>query len=127
MIGLPGSFSGRRSSPRPQRGPEPSSRRSLAILVRLTASTLSAPESSTIVSWVASASNLLGAVAKGRPVAVAASAAKSSAKPGGALSPVPTAVRSEEHTSELQSLMRISYAVFCLKNKKKTYREHKQK
>src|SRR3546814_3975693 len=28
------------------------------------------------------------------------------------------AVRSEEHTSELQSLMRISYAVFCLKKKK---------
>src|SRR3546814_1580573 len=28
-------------------------------------------------------------------------------------------MRSEEHTSELQSLMRISYAVFCLKNKKK--------
>src|SRR3546814_5193239 len=27
-----------------------------------------------------------------------------------------TASRSEEHTSELQSLMRISYAVFCLKN-----------
>src|SRR3546814_6523414 len=29
--------------------------------------------------------------------------------------------RSEEHTSELQSLMRISYAVFCLKKKKITY------
>src|SRR3546814_2343206 len=29
-------------------------------------------------------------------------------------------VRSEEHTSELQSLMRISYAVFCLKKKKYT-------
>src|SRR3546814_1957894 len=29
-----------------------------------------------------------------------------------------TAFRSEEHTSELQSLMRISYAVFCLKKKK---------
>src|SRR3546814_6677150 len=29
-------------------------------------------------------------------------------------------VRSEEHTSEIQSLMRISYAVFCLKKKKKT-------
>src|SRR3546814_4939144 len=29
------------------------------------------------------------------------------------------ATRSEEHTSELQSLMRISYAVFCLKKKKK--------
>src|SRR3546814_3011940 len=32
------------------------------------------------------------------------------------------AVRSEEHTSELQSLMRISYAVFCLKKKKHTYK-----
>src|SRR3546814_9302177 len=30
--------------------------------------------------------------------------------------------RSEEHTSELQSLMRISYAVFCLKKKTKTIR-----
>src|SRR3546814_6743397 len=33
---------------------------------------------------------------------------------------VPGKVRSEEHTSELQSLMRISYAVFCLKKKKNT-------
>src|SRR3546814_5065562 len=32
---------------------------------------------------------------------------------------VPGEGRSEEHTSELQSLMRISYAVFCLKKKKK--------
>src|SRR3546814_3748822 len=32
--------------------------------------------------------------------------------------------RSEEHTSELQSLMRISYAVFCLKKQKK-YNNHK--
>src|SRR3546814_4861987 len=33
--------------------------------------------------------------------------------------------RSEEHTSELQSLMRISYAVFCLKKKKiNSYEEH---
>src|SRR3546814_956019 len=31
----------------------------------------------------------------------------------------PNCGRSEEHTSELQSLMRISYAVFCLKTKKK--------
>src|SRR3546814_2274365 len=30
--------------------------------------------------------------------------------------------RSEEHTSELQSLMRISYAVFCLKKKKKKHK-----
>src|SRR3546814_3448098 len=32
-----------------------------------------------------------------------------------------TRYRSEEHTSELQSLMRISYAVFCLKKKNKKY------
>src|SRR3546814_5514560 len=32
--------------------------------------------------------------------------------------------RSEEHTSELQSLMRISYAVFCLKKKKKKQQTH---
>src|SRR3546814_3331154 len=35
------------------------------------------------------------------------------------LTSLPATVRSEEHTSELQSLMRISYAVFCLKKKKK--------
>src|SRR3546814_3451631 len=33
--------------------------------------------------------------------------------------------RSEEHTSELQSLMRISYAVFCLKKKTPDYATHK--
>src|SRR3546814_1819029 len=39
------------------------------------------------------------------------------------------AARSEEHTSELQSLMRISYAVFCLKKKKtkNRNRQHKRK
>src|SRR3546814_9832508 len=35
-------------------------------------------------------------------------------------------VRSEEHTSELQSLMRISYAVFCLKKKKKRKQKYMQ-
>src|SRR3546814_5248543 len=35
-----------------------------------------------------------------------------------------SAIRSEEHTSELQSLMRISYAVFCLKKKKQTRSWH---
>src|SRR3546814_6634877 len=44
----------------------------------------------------------------------------------------PRAPRSEEHTSELQSLMRISYAVFCLKKKntentKKDYTHNKRK
>src|SRR3546814_3555304 len=36
------------------------------------------------------------------------------------LTRIPAPVRSEEHTSELQSLMRISYAVFCLKKKQIT-------
>src|SRR3546814_4394111 len=40
---------------------------------------------------------------------------------GRIVAPIPS-TRSEEHTSELQSLMRISYAVFCLKKKK-----HKKK
>src|SRR3546814_4603028 len=38
---------------------------------------------------------------------------------------LPYSSRSEEHTSELQSLMRISYAVFCLKKKKKQNKIHK--
>src|SRR3546814_6176409 len=39
--------------------------------------------------------------------------------PDDAAEKILTVKRSEEHTSELQSLMRISYAVFCLKKKKK--------
>src|SRR3546814_4444818 len=41
---------------------------------------------------------------------------------GGRCRPGGDARRSEEHTSELQSLMRISYAVFCLKKKKNNIR-----
>src|SRR3546814_4269709 len=47
------------------------------------------------------------------------------AKPPGSLAvgnPEDFKLRSEEHTSELQSLMRISYAVFCLKKKNKHYK-----
>src|SRR3546814_7009626 len=40
---------------------------------------------------------------------------------------LPPMVRSEEHTSELQSLMRISYAVFCLKKKKTIKRKTKKR
>src|SRR3546814_4014787 len=39
----------------------------------------------------------------------------------------PVVVRSEEHTSELQSLMRISYAVFCLKKKKERRKKDETK
>src|SRR3546814_4528816 len=38
----------------------------------------------------------------------------------------PPALRSEEHTSELQSLMRISYAVFCLNNDREVLHAHPQ-
>src|SRR3546814_7987618 len=41
-----------------------------------------------------------------------------------ALPAVAQEARSEEHTSELQSLMRISYAVFCLKKQNKVYYPH---
>src|SRR3546814_4131975 len=52
-------------------------------------------------------------------------ASRSTGRCGGAIRPHDRATprspsRSEEHTSELQSLMRISYAVFCLKKKTKT-------
>lgn len=67
MILLPGSFSGRLSSPSPQRGPEARKRMSLAIFIRLTATVFKAPDTSTMASWAARASNLLGADLKGRP------------------------------------------------------------
>src|SRR3546814_4992554 len=51
---------------------------------------------------------------EGKPGAPAASAT-----PPNPFTPPGKSPRSEEHTSELQSLMRISYAVFCLKKKKK--------
>src|SRR3546814_6552708 len=43
---------------------------------------------------------------------------------GNAATRKPGARRSEEHTSELQSIMRISYAVFCLKKKNNTNNQH---
>src|SRR3546814_6523271 len=44
----------------------------------------------------------------------------------GTIEPTITGCRSEEHTSELQSLMRISYAVFCLKKNKTNKESTKQ-
>ena len=92
MIEDPGSFSGRISSPSPARDREPSQRMSLAILASGTASPRSPAEAAATASEPASAANLLGAVTNGYPVAAAISAATSAPNPGGALSPVPTAV-----------------------------------
>jgi hypothetical protein len=57
MMDDPGSFSGSSSSPSPHRGPEARYRMSFAIFIRDTATTLSAPEASTMASWAARASN----------------------------------------------------------------------
>src|SRR3546814_8972983 len=43
------------------------------------------------------------------------------------VAPLLAMTRSEEHTSELQSLMRISYAVFCLKKKKPNIKKHRDR
>src|SRR3546814_8261410 len=63
------------------------------------------------------------AVSNGEPGWTTRSASPGSARPGSTKS----TARSEEHTSELQSLMRISYAVFCLKKKNKTTQTNKHK
>src|SRR3546814_5481135 len=65
-----------------------------------------------VASAPAAAASSVASVAS--PAASPATAAAGSA--AGVLEPA--TARSEEHTSELQSLMRISYAVFCLKKKK---------
>src|SRR3546814_6452907 len=61
-------------------------------------------------------------IAKGREPATAIQAPAPEVQAAAemqAMHPAVRQVRSEEHTSELQSLMRISYAVFCLKKKNK--------
>src|SRR3546814_9829432 len=55
-----------------------------------------------------------------------AASRKASALAWLALMPISRLSRSEEHTSELQSLMRISYAVFCLKKKTQNINTTKQ-
>ncbi|MNS91569.1 hypothetical protein D3C72_1256630 [compost metagenome] len=84
--------SGITSSPRPQFGPELIQRRSLAILMHDAAITFSTPDNSSRASCAAMPSTLQGLGWKGRPVRRATSAQNASAKPGGALSPVPAAV-----------------------------------
>ena len=75
MILEPGSFSGMRISPKPQRGPLANQRISLAILFKLAARVFNAPDANTAASRPARASNLFGAVTNGRPVKFANCAA----------------------------------------------------
>src|SRR3546814_3877718 len=60
----------------------------------------------------------LGLLPRGVSRAIHAAAPQVAAGEHDAQFPIDIYQRSEEHTSELQSLMRISYAVFCLKKKK---------
>mgnify|MGYP003693621371 CR=1 FL=1 len=87
MIDEPGSFSGRASSPRPLRGPEPSQRRSLAIFIRGSGERRSAPLAITRSSWAASAANLLAAETNGRPVSSAILRRDGLAEAGGRVEP----------------------------------------
>src|SRR3546814_4794766 len=67
----------------------------------------------------------------GKPLAIVCTSALTASTVSSALAPeaslTPKPERSEEHTSELQSLMRISYAVFCLKKKTKRTKKHHNK
>ena len=92
MIDDPGSLAGKISSSIPLPGPEPSQRRPLAILNRVTAASLMGPCARTMRSRVPWAANLVAALSKRAPVIDAICAATCSPKPAGALSPVPTAV-----------------------------------
>ena len=92
MIELPGSFSGIRISPRPERGPDASQRTSLAIFVSAAATVLSAPCACTIASCAAIASNRLGAVTNGVPASRDSASATSRPKSGCVFRPVPIAV-----------------------------------
>ena len=65
---------------------------SFAIFIEDAASVASAPDANTIASCAASAANLFGAETNGRPVSSAIFSAVASPNPGGAFSPVPTAV-----------------------------------
>ena len=92
MMLEPGCVAGSTSSPRPQRGPLPIQRMSLAILLRLTAMVLSRPLASTTQSRVACASKWFSASWKPMPRSFERIAHTVRAKRGFALMPVPTAV-----------------------------------
>src|SRR5262245_56912270 len=92
IIDEPGSFAGNINSPKPQRGPDPSQRISLAIFINAQANVFKAPLANTNASCAASAANLFGAVTKGNCVISAILAATNSANLGCVLRPVPTAV-----------------------------------
>src|ERR1700747_2939338 len=89
MILEPGSFSGRVSSPKPQRGPEASQRMSLAIFMSEAARVLRAPLAKTISSCAERLANLLGCERKGKPLSSPLLRGARAANCGGAVGAVP--------------------------------------
>src|SRR3546814_4075666 len=86
---------------------------------RHTASTMAGSASPPFLRWMSAA---ISSTESATPSARCSAVPQAGTKPEDSeVEPAGTA-RSEEHTSELQSLMRISYAVFCLK-KKKEYKD----
>src|SRR5262245_31905085 len=92
MIEEPGSLAGKINSPKPQRGPDPNHRLSLAIFMSAQASVFNAQLANTNASCAASAANLFGADTNGNPVNSAIFLAANSANRGWVFNPVPTAV-----------------------------------
>src|SRR3546814_3628311 len=83
---------------------------------KLSAMTTAAPSLKLILPFVRTPTNLIKFAGERSPFAPMMESWRKDFAAGGARRDL--ALRSEEHTSELQSLMRISYAVFCLKKKK---------
>src|SRR3546814_7392108 len=76
-------------------------------------------QKSLLISTAIPVAFMAASAAQARDVSVPAPVAPATSVPGTTVNAA--IVRSEEHTSELQSLMRISYAVFCLKNKNQSH------
>src|SRR3546814_5586338 len=74
-------------------------------------------------SSIRTSSGKRSALDSGRPLSSLMSAGKTTLAVTAGVNGALKARRSEEHTSELQSLMRISYAVFCLKKKRKIIKQ----
>src|SRR3546814_1919790 len=81
------------------------------------------PYTTLVRSWMRSKLSVMTAFTPSRLVPLAAQSREEPdpySLPPNTTSGVPWAARSEEHTTELQSLMRTSYAVFCLKKKQRS-------
>src|SRR5438445_13527482 len=113
MMDEPGSFSGKINSPKPQRGPDPNQRTSLANFIKAQANVFNAPLEKTNASCAANAANLFGAVIKGNPVNRAIFSADFSPNLGCALIPVPTALPTSANSYNPGNVVSIFFKAAC--------------